>query len=249
MNHRQGAVQHGSASSIPAQARCQTSEMADFAEPNHRLSLEGMREEYHWGRLSETSCETNPIVQFESWFKDAQAADLKHPNAMILATATADGRPSGRVVLLKEVSEVGFVFYTNYASRKACELETNPRAALTFYWAELERQVRVEGRVQTVVPEKSKEYFRSRPRGSKLGAWASHQSEVLPGRASLENRLAELEAKYACTDDVPMPEYWGGYCVAPDRIEFWQGRTNRLHDRLLYRRKGVNGWVIERLSP
>jgi len=223
--------------------------MADFAKPNHRLSLEGMREEYHWGRLSESSCETNPIVQFENWFKDAQAADLKHANAMILATATANGRPSGRVVLLKEVSEIGFVFYTNYASRKACELETNPRAALTFYWAELERQVRVEGSVQRVPRSQTETYFATRPKGSRLGAWASHQSQPLASRQPLERRMVELEQQYAETDDVPVPEFWGGYCLAPDAIEFWEGRPNRLHDRLLYRRNIESGWTIQRLSP
>ena len=222
--------------------------MADFAERNHRLSLAGMRREYGRGRLTEEHCETNPIVQFEHWIQDAQAADLKEPNAMTLATATAEGRPSARVVLLKEVSDIGFVFYTNYTSRKARELETNPYAALTFYWAELERQVRVEGRVGHVSRVQSEMYFRSRPKGSRLGAWASHQSEVLPSRAPLEARLAELEQLYS-TDEVPVPEFWGGYCVAPEAIEFWEGRPNRLHDRLLYRRNGENAWTIQRLSP
>jgi pyridoxamine 5'-phosphate oxidase len=223
--------------------------MADFAERTHRLSLERMREEYHRGRLTEEHCETSPIVQFERWIKDAQAADLKEPNAMTLATATPDGRPSARVVLLKEVSDVGFVFYTNYSSRKAQELETNPLAALAFYWAELERQVRVEGRVAKVPRAQSEAYFRIRPKGSRLGAWASHQSEVLPSREPLERRLAQLEELYSGTDDVPVPEFWGGYCLAPDVVEFWEGRPNRLHDRLLYRRNSENAWAIQRLSP
>jgi pyridoxamine 5'-phosphate oxidase len=214
--------------------------MADSAERNHRLSLAELREEYHPGRLSERNCETNPSVQFERWIKDAQAAHLKEPNAMTLATATRDGRPSARIVLLKEVSDIGFVFYTNYTSRKAREIETNPFAALTFYWPELERQVRVEGRVQRVPREQSEAYFHSRPKGSRLGAWASHQSEVLSGRQRLE---------YAGTDDIPAPEFWGGYCLTPDTIEFWEGRPNRLHDRLLYQRNGENIWTIQRLSP
>jgi pyridoxamine 5'-phosphate oxidase len=230
-------------------SRWQTGSMADFAERTNRLSLAGMREEYHRGRLTEEHCETNPIVQFENWFKDAQATDLKEPNAMTLATATPDGRPSARVVLLKEVSDIGFVFYTNYTSRKARELEANPLAALTFYWAELERQVRVEGRVAKVPRAQSEAYFRVRPKGSRLGAWASHQSEILPIRQPLERRLAELEELYGGTDDVPVPEFWGGYCVDPEAIEFWEGRPNRLHDRLLYRRKSENAWTIQRLSP
>jgi pyridoxamine 5'-phosphate oxidase len=223
--------------------------MADFAERSHRLSLAGVREEYHRGRLIEQRCETNPIVQFERWFKHAQAAELKEPNAMTLATATPDGRPSARVVLLKEVSDAGFVFYTNYSSRKARELETNPLAALTFYWPELERQVRVEGRVSRVPRAQSEAYFRLRPKGSRLGAWASHQSEVLPSREPLERRLVELQQLYANTDDIPTPEFWGGYLVAPDVIEFWEGRPNRLHDRMLYRKTEDGVWVLERLSP
>ena len=221
----------------------------DFAKRTHRLSLAGLRVEYGGGGLDERHCETNPIVQFERWIKDAQAADLKEPNAMSLATATSDGRPSVRIVLLKEVSDVGFVFYTNYGSRKAQEMETNPFVALTFYWPELERQVRVEGKATRVPREQSEAYFRTRPKGSRLGAWASRQSEVLPSRAPLEAKLIELETQYAGTDDVPAPEFWGGYCVVPEVIEFWQGRPNRLHDRLRYRKKGEQGWVIERLSP
>ena len=212
------------------------------------MSLEALREDYRQGGLTEQNCETNPIVQFERWMRDAQTADLKEPNAMTLSTATKAGRPSARVVLLKEVSDLGFVFYTNYTSRKGKELETNPWAALTFYWAELERQVRVEGQVRRVPRELSEAYFQSRPRGHQLGAWASHQSEVLLERGELESRLRILEAEYAYKD-VPAPEFWGGYCLLPEEIEFWQGRPNRLHDRLRYRRKGEEPWVLERLSP
>jgi pyridoxamine 5'-phosphate oxidase len=223
--------------------------MGDSAKRNDRMALAEEQEDYCRGGLNEQSCETNPIVQFERWIKDAQAADLKEPNALTLATATAQGRPSARVVLLKEVSDLGFVFYTNYGSRKALEIETNPFAALTFYWAELERQVRVEGEVQRVPREQSESYFRTRPKGSRLGAWASRQSEVLPGREPLEAKLAELEMQYAATDEVPTPEFWGGYCVVPETIEFWQGRPNRLHDRLRYRKDSAGTWKIERLSP
>lgn len=222
--------------------------MADFTERTHRMSLENEREEYRRTGLNERNCETNPIVQFERWMKEAQSAHLKEPNAMTLATATRDGRPSGRVVLLKEVSDTGFVFYTNYTSRKARELETNPFAALTFYWPELERQVRVEGSVRRVPSPQSEAYFRSRPRGSRLGAWASRQSEVVGSREELDSQLRQVEAQYA-EDEVPTPEFWGGYCVRPESVEFWQGRPNRMHDRLQYRRRGENGWILERLSP
>ncbi len=181
--------------------------------------------------------------------KDAQAAHLKEPNAMTLGTATPDGLPSARVVLLKEVSELGFIFYTNYGSRKSRELEANPVAALTFYWPELERQVRVEGDVGRVTRQVSEAYFKTRPRGSRLGAWASRQSEVVASRDALLAKLDELEAAYQSTDDIPTPEFWGGYCVRPRIVEFWQGRPNRLHDRLRYRREGEEQWMIERLSP
>lgn len=213
------------------------------------MSLAALREEYHAGGLDERFCETNPIVQFERWMKDAQAADLKEPNAMTVATSTAAGRPSARIVLLKEVSDLGFVFYTNYTSRKAQDFETNPFAALTFYWAELERQVRVEGRVERVPRAQSEAYFRSRPLGSRLGAWASHQSAVLAAREQLDRKLEELKDQFGETGDVPVPEFWGGYCVLPEMMEFWQGRPNRLHDRLRYRKQEDQTWRIDRLYP
>ena len=223
--------------------------MGDFTKRTAPLSLEALREDYRRGDLQETGCETNPMAQFERWMREAQLAEMKEPNAMTLSTVGAAGKPSGRIVLLKEVSEIGFVFYTNYTSRKGSEMKTNPFVSLTFYWAELERQVRVEGRVQVVSRDKSEAYFQGRPKGSRLGALVSRQSEVLPSRAPLETRLKELEEQFAHTDDIPAPEYWGGYCVIPEAIEFWQGRTNRLHDRLLYRRNGEDGWTVERLSP
>lgn len=168
---------------------------------------------------------------------------------MTLATATADGRPSARTVLLKEVDENGFVFYTNYESRKGRELIENPRAALVFYWEELERQVRVEGIAEKVSQEQSEEYFRTRPKGSRLGAWASRQGQVLPNREIIEDRLAELAKQYEASEDIPLPDYWGGFRVKPEIIEFWQGRPNRLHDRLCYRRESSGAWTISRLSP
>jgi pyridoxamine 5'-phosphate oxidase len=223
--------------------------MGDITERTPRLSLAGLRENYACSGLSEADCHTNPIRQFERWFLEAQAADLKEPNAMTLSTVGADGRPSARVVLLKDVSDDGFVFYTNYLSRKGRDFRTNPFAALTLYWAELERQVRIEGRIGFVSREESEAYFRSRPRGSRIGAWVSKQSEDLTSREELEAKLKEVEARFAGTDDIPLPDYWGGYRVHPDSIEFWQGRENRLHDRIRYRREGDGPWTMERLWP
>ncbi len=233
---------------IAAQGDVRLLGMADSAKRTHLLSLESLREDYRRAEFGEQNCETNPIAQFAKWFTESQSAHLKEPNAMALATATLDAKPSSRIVLLKEVSEDGFVFYTSYTSRKGRELASNPFCALTFLWAELERQVRVEGRAEKVSRQKSENYFRGRPKGSRLGALASNQSTVLPGREPLIQRLASLEAKYAGTEDVPMPAEWGGYCVIPYALEFWQGRTNRLHDRLLYSKSG-DEWRIERLSP
>ena len=222
--------------------------MPENTEQSQCLSLEDLCEEYRLGELTEANCDSNPIVQFENWMKHAQAADLKEPNAMTVSTATPNGHPSARIVLLKEVSPNGFVFYTNYESRKGQELAANPYAALTFYWAELERQVRIEGAVTRVSPEQSEAYFRVRPRKSRLGAVVSNQSGVIPSRRFLEERMAALEARYADSDDIPRPEHWGGYCVQPETIEFWQGRRSRLHDRIRYTRHGEN-WIVERLSP
>jgi pyridoxamine 5'-phosphate oxidase len=211
-------------------------------------SLEDLRENYRLSILDEANCHANPIAQFAKWFNDAELAQLKEPNAMTLATATSDGRPSGRIVLLKEFGEPGFVFYTNYGSQKGRECDENPQVALTFYWAELERQVRVDGRVSKVESQKSEAYFRSRPRGSRIGAWVSNQSESIENRAILEARLQSLESRYAGSDDIAPPPYWGGYCVWPERIEFWQGRPDRLHDRILYTRNGAD-WTLGRLAP
>ncbi len=214
------------------------------------LALADLREDYRRAELDEAHCETNPFRQFDLWFREAQAADLKEPNAMSLASATPDGKPSCRIVLLKDLSDTGFTFYTSYTSRKGQEFKTNPFCALTFLWAELERQVRIEGKVEPVSRQQTEAYFKRRPKGSRLGALVSNQSQVLPSREPLQERLAELEARYAETDDIPVPDYWGGYCVVPYTMEFWQGRPNRLHDRLLYRKEeGTGDWKIERLSP
>ena len=207
-----------------------------------------LRKEYTRAGLKESDAAPDPIAQFRRWFGEALAADLHEPNAMTLASATPDGRPSARVVLLKGFDERGFVFYTNYEGRKGRELEDNPRCALVFYWGELERQVRVEGRASRVSEEESDGYFKSRPRGSRLGAWVSEQSRPVESRDALEKRLRGLEAEYEGRE-VPRPHFWGGYRVEPEVIEFWQGRENRLHDRLVYRRSEGGGWRRERLQP
>jgi len=197
--------------------------------------------------LDEKTIDPDPIRQFEAWFNDAMAAKLPLPEAMTLATATPDGKPSARMVLLKQVDHDGFVFYTNYHSAKAEQLDDNPNAALVFYWATLDRQVRVEGTVVRTTAEESRDYFKTRPRESQIGAWASAQSEVISSREVLEQRAKELEAQYL-DREIDRPEHWGGYRVIPERIEFWKSRVGRLHDRILYERSG-NGWTISRLAP
>ncbi len=204
-------------------------------------------DQYTRGALDEANTDKDPFQQFAAWFADVHATGAPEPNAMTVASSTPDGYPSARVVLLKGFDERGFVFYTNYQSRKGRELEDNPRAALVFFWPTLERQVRVTGTVRHVSRDETDRYFRSRPRGSQLGAWASRQSTVVEGRAEVENRLTTLDAAYG--EDVPTPPHWGGYRVVPDTFEFWQGRPNRLHDRLQYIREIDRGWRIERLSP
>jgi pyridoxamine 5'-phosphate oxidase len=206
-----------------------------------------LRKEYTRAGLAESDVAADPIEQFRRWFDAALDAGLHEPNAMTVATATRDGSPSARVVLLKGFDSRGFVFYTNYEGRKGRELEENPRAALLFYWGELERQVRIEGTVSRVSEEESDAYYASRPRGSRLGAWASEQSRTVEGRGVLEDRLGDLEAEYEGRE-VPRPPFWGGYRVWPEVVEFWQGRENRVHDRIVYRRQG-GGWEIERLQP
>jgi pyridoxamine 5'-phosphate oxidase len=212
------------------------------------MSLADLRRDYARARLDEADVSHDPVVEFARWFAEAQEAQVADANAMTLATATADGQPSARIVLLKAFDERGFVFFTDYRSRKGAELEANPRAALVFYWHELERQVRITGGVALTSREESERYFASRPIGSRLGAWASHQSRVIPGRAALESDLREVEARFG-DGEVPLPPHWGGYRVVPDAIEFWQGRESRLHDRIRYVRESGSGWRVQRLSP
>ena len=212
-----------------------------------RLDLADLRRSYALSSLSEADVDPNPIRQFERWFADAVSANVLEPNAMTLATASRDGVPSARIVLLKGVDARGFAFYTDYRSRKAAELTENPLAALAFLWKEIERQVRISGAVSRVTTEESGAYFRSRPIGSRLGAWASHQSAVIASRAELESRLQEVTTRFP-DGEVPIPPHWGGFRVVPDEVEFWQGRPDRLHDRLRYQRR-KSGWEIERLSP
>jgi pyridoxamine 5'-phosphate oxidase len=212
------------------------------------MKIDERRKDYQRFNLREEDVDPDPIGQFQAWFDEAALGDVPEVNAMALATASLDGRPSVRMVLLRGFDERGFSFFTNYESRKARELEENPRAALVIFWHELERQVRIEGRVERVSDEESDRYFHGRPAGSRIGAWASPQSRVIAGRDALEALYAEVESRYA-DDTIPRPANWGGYRVVPDSIEFWQGRPNRLHDRLVYSRRPDGGWTIERLAP
>lgn len=212
------------------------------------ISVANLRKEYTFQGLSETEAHHNPFEQFKIWFEQALAAQLPEPNAMTIATATPDGKPSARMVLLKDYDERGFVFYTNYESHKGRQLGENPWGALAFWWVQLERQVRIEGRVEKVSEAESDAYFHSRPIESQLGAWASHQSQAIESREVLERRLHQLKEEYQ-NKEIPRPPHWGGFRVIPTEIEFWQGRPSRLHDRLLYRRGDDGSWRIQRLSP
>jgi pyridoxamine 5'-phosphate oxidase len=206
-----------------------------------------LRREYYSSPLDEISVERDPILQFKKWFAESVRSSQSDPEAMTLSTVSADGGVSARIVLLREVDERGFVFFTNYESRKSRELTFNPRAALTFYWSSLNRQVRIEGVVERVSPQESDEYFQTRPRGSQLGAWASPQSEMIRDRSALDQLLSEVEGRFE-GQAIPCPPFWGGLRLQPSRIEFWQGRENRLHDRILFTLDD-DQWLISRLAP
>ncbi|MEV8633832.1 pyridoxamine 5'-phosphate oxidase [Streptosporangium sp. NPDC051023] len=209
-------------------------------------SLAGLRRTYEGLPLLEEDLASDPVSQFARWFADAVAAELPEPNAMIVATCSAGGRPTARTVLLKGYDENGFVFYTNYESRKGRDLAENPRASLLFPWHSIRRQVRIEGQAVRLSREESAAYFRSRPYGSRIGAWASRQSAVVHSRQELDDRYAELAARWP--EDPPVPDFWGGFRVVPSEVEFWQGQLDRMHDRLRYRRSGAS-WTVERLAP
>jgi len=213
----------------------------------NKETVQNLRQDYKSAELNEKDIVKNPIAQFEKWFGDAIDAQIYEPNVMTLATADKSGRPNARIVLLKGVDEEGFSFYTNYLSQKGKEIKRNPFACLVFFWAELERQVRIEGKIEKLDKETSEQYFHSRPTGSQIGAIASPQSQVIEGRESLEAKVQELTQQYE-GKQIPKPAHWGGYIVKPTSIEFWQGRPSRLHDRIKFTL--VNGsWKIERLAP
>nr|WP_294900649.1 pyridoxamine 5'-phosphate oxidase [uncultured Pedobacter sp.] len=213
-----------------------------------KTAIQNLRQDYRSASLNEEDVDQNPYQQFEKWFQEALNAKVVEPNAMTLATSQANGIPSARIVLLKEFTEEGFVFYTNYKSKKGQEIAQSPYAALVFFWADLERQVRIEGVVERVSDDESTAYFKSRPRGSQLGALSSPQSEIIPNRKFLEEKLEGLTKKYE-EKEIEKPDHWGGYRVIPNRIEFWQGRSNRLHDRILYIQDKSQSWKFERLAP
>jgi pyridoxamine 5'-phosphate oxidase len=197
--------------------------------------------------LNETSVDKNPFIQFSEWYESILNFKINEPTAMMLSTADVNGNPSARIVLLKEIDNSGFIFYTNYGSRKGKDLKENPKAALTFFWDELRRQIRIEGRIEKIRRETSKEYFSSRPHESQIGAWVSAQSSVIPNREILENKFDELKEKFG-NEEIPLPDFWGGYRLVPNYFEFWQGRENRLHDRICYEKEN-DEWKIFRIAP
>jgi pyridoxamine 5'-phosphate oxidase len=211
------------------------------------MSIADLRKDYSRASLTEADVDPDPVRQFLKWFNEALAAEVPEANAMSLSTVGGDGRPSSRIVLIKDIDERGIGWYTNYDSRKGCELKQNPYAAALFYWIELERQVRIEGRVERLSDAENDRYFHSRPLQSRLGAIASAQSQPIENRAALDARLAEVVARYG--DHPPRPAHWGGYRLVPDRVEFWQGRPSRIHDRILYLLQPDGGWMRQRLQP
>jgi pyridoxamine 5'-phosphate oxidase len=214
-----------------------------------RQSVAMLRREYQGKPLEEEHVDPDPILQFESWFGEATRVIRDDPNAMVVSTVDGSGRPSARTVLLKGFSEKGFIFYTNYESRKGRHISDNPNVALTFHWPDLMRQVCIEGAARKTTEEQSDTYFRSRPAGSRISAAASPQSQVVSSRRELEERVRDLEKQYRDLDEIPRPSQWGGYLVQPERMEFWQGRVNRLHDRICYTRKPDGRWEFRRLAP
>ncbi len=212
------------------------------------MDISHLRQSYTKGSFNESDLVDSPFEQFERWFREAEKCEVEEPNAMCLATADTKGLPSTRVVLLKDFSEKGLTFYTNYESLKAKQLDANPQAAANFLWLPLQRQVNVTGRVERISKAESLKYFLSRPFGSQLGAWASPQSKVITSRSILEAKLDQMKRKFA-DGKVPLPDHWGGYRIVPDSFEFWQGRDSRLHDRFIYRRKELGQWAVERLAP
>jgi pyridoxamine 5'-phosphate oxidase len=223
--------------------------MEPTIEPTIESRATHARKEYEQGALDEATVEHDPIRQFAVWYDAAVAAGVPEPEAMTLSTATPDGHPSARIVLLRGFDARGFCFFTNYESHKGRELADNPHAALTFHWAALERQVRIEGRVERTTAAESDAYFHSRPSSSRIGAWSSPQSEVIPDRNTLEQLVARFRAEHPDDDAIPRPDHWGGFRLIPERIEFWQGRPSRLHDRLRFRRDAFGPWITERLAP
>ncbi len=213
------------------------------------LDIKDLRKEYSAHALDISDVEKHPIMQFKKWFEEAMKAEVPEPNAFNLATADKNGKPSARIVLLKSFDENGFIFFTNYNSRKGQEIEENPQAAMAFLWHELQRQVRVEGSIEKISEKESTDYFKSRPKGSQIGAWASPQSQVIPDRQVLKDKVSDLEQEYQDEETLPKPAHWGGYRIIPNFIEFWQGRPSRLHDRIAYHKNQKGDWNIERLAP